>query len=99
MGVQHTQFGRVCSTPANLFAYFTQSTVFTQICSVNMKCALAKSVASSIFNCSHLSVCSLIIHCLFTNIKRPNFDVTKLFFSINAYFSIKCHCFNKLADW
>ena len=87
----HTcKFGQVCSTPTNFFAYFTQSTVFTQICSINMKCALAKSVTSSVFNCTYLSVCSLIIHCLFTNMKRPNFDATKnSFFSIIVYFSIK----------
>ena len=63
---------------ANFYPYFTQSTVFTQICDVNMKCALAKSFISFVFSCSHLSVCLLIIHCLFTNMKHPNFDVTKL---------------------
>ena len=92
--VPHTcKFGQVCGTPTNFFGYFTQSTVFMQICSVTMKCALAKSVASSIFHCSHLIVCLLIIYCLFTNMKHPNFDFTKLFFSI------KCHCLNKLAIW
>ena len=52
-----------------------QSTVFTQICNVNMKCTLAKSIASSVFNRSHLSVCSLIIDCSLTNMERPNFDI------------------------
>ena len=52
----HThKFGQVCSKPANFCPYFTQSTVFMQICNYEMR--LAKSISSSVFNRSHFSVC------------------------------------------